>query len=285
MAEFSNDPGAEADAPELDAADLLGVVVTTFSGQQHLLDLPRSAFLADVRDVLAERLGWPAASVRILHGSERIRDFATPLSALCGDAEGLALSTLRVPLQNLASSALGARVEGLGGCEEKPLLQHGTAFPAEEHGDGFLGVPEGQRLGSVLGEYLAGLGKGWDSDCSISTFLPDGWGEEAGCVVVRLPGEGACVAKAGFTYSPWDRNYGQECVVSLSNDGEVWDPAGSVATPYHGDRGDPSAEEVRTEFVEMPEEMARCFYRLVKFDWGRGGGGRRLYFLYAIGYA
>ncbi|CAK0911621.1 unnamed protein product [Prorocentrum cordatum] len=129
-------------------------------------------------------------------------------------------------------------------------------------------------------EHLKSVDAAWEGDCRQSTFLPN-----PAEVVIRLPGEGSFVEKVGFTYSPWDRNYGRVCQVCLSADGEAWTNAGEVQIPYGSERGDPSRESTATLFVDVPAAMREEPCRFVRLDFdGRRGSGRRLFFVYVFGF-
>ncbi|CAK0911622.1 unnamed protein product [Prorocentrum cordatum] len=173
--------------------------------------------------------------------------------------------------RNLALASQGAQLVGeLGRCDvqaSKPLLRYDVAFPEwpeDLASDQVAGVPgqcEGVRdlpqalpvsFGSAaeFQEHLKSVDAAWEGDCRQSTFLPN-----PAEVVIRLPGEGSFVEKVGFTYSPWDRNYGRVCQVCLSADGEAWTNAGEVQIPYGSERGDPSRESTATLFVDVPAAM------------------------------
>ncbi|CAK0911620.1 unnamed protein product [Prorocentrum cordatum] len=203
--------------------------------------------------------------------------------------------------RNLALASQGAQLVGeLGRCDvqaSKPLLRYDVAFPEwpeDLASDQVAGVPgqcEGVRdlpqalpvsFGSAaeFQEHLKSVDAAWEGDCRQSTFLPN-----PAEVVIRLPGEGSFVEKVGFTYSPWDRNYGRVCQVCLSADGEAWTNAGEVQIPYGSERGDPSRESTATLFVDVPAAMREEPCRFVRLDFdGRRGSGRRLFFVYVFGF-
>mmetsp|Transcript_43322 Transcript_43322/g.125227 ORF Transcript_43322/g.125227 Transcript_43322/m.125227 type:complete len:489 (-) Transcript_43322:46-1512(-) len=262
------------------------VIVRTLAGDEYMIDLPATALLADVRDKLAQLTGWQPLALRFSIGATVLRDFSEKVTAHSG-ADGVAtFSVVRAARKNQASTALGATLEGqYAGQEWKPLLRHSDAFPSELGGDVFLGVPEAKSLGVALAEHLHTIDERWNGDVACSTFVSREGILDDVVITVRLPGEGACLERVGFTYTPWDRNYGKRCSVLVSPDAKDWTEVGVIKTAWHRDRGDPSVEPVRTKLLDVPKDVAQRFQRFVRFQWDFSGDGRRLMFLYAVGYA
>jgi len=262
----------------------LTVMVTAMGGDKSwTLSMPPGSCVADLVQAVSTAGGPPALSQRLLFGSQMLGR-SHELQDLAGDAADdtspLQIALVQVKELNVALASAGAQLlGGLGdqqGNMEKPLMQHDIAFPIEKWGEGLEGVPSGQQNGEVLERVLREAG--WDGDCQQSTFLHDD-----GQVQVKLAGDGAHLTRIGFTYSPWDRNRGRECVIEVSSDGESYMQVGTMHCPYVTERGDPSQHDVINESVEVPPELGADRQRFVRWSWA-GGAGRRVYFVHARGY-
>lgn len=280
--------GLQADIAEShsDQSQVIEVTVNALlSGQTvGVFSLPRGTLVSALKDLIAARDGMPISHAqKLLVGSQSLTD-RMQLHELSA-ATSLELTLIRVEQRNLALASQGATAAA-GGDDygEKPLIRHDEAFPYEEWGiqqmfcneDPDEAVPTQVRERGPLGRHLAASKPGsWDGDAKISTFLPND-----GAVTVNLANTGGLVTRVGFSYSPWDRNNGTICEVWLSKPGSDFHPAGRVDIPRH--LGGP--EVVRTLFMELPSFSAEPT-QAVRFRFLPGGRGRRLFFLYVIGYA
>merc|ERR1711974_49054 len=97
-------------------------------------------------------------------------------------------------------------------------------------------------------------------------------------------GQGARLTQVGFTYSPWDRNYGRSCIIcAAENAGSKMVHLTTIDNiPYEAERGDPQRHNVRTLMGEVPVEHQSTHYQVISWQFPRGEG-RRLFFLYALG--
>eukprot|EP00927_Polykrikos_kofoidii_P008922 TRINITY_DN13719_c0_g1_i1.p1 TRINITY_DN13719_c0_g1~~TRINITY_DN13719_c0_g1_i1.p1 ORF type:complete len:311 (-),score=39.94 TRINITY_DN13719_c0_g1_i1:14-868(-) len=250
------------------------------------------ATVLDLKLAIADTGGPPVNVQHLLIGARDLDDDAELLgpavAVAAGDASVATASFTVVEMQrqNLALASLGAVLAqgewGEGQMKaQKPLLRHDDAFPVEMFGADFEGLPEDRVASSraLLGEHLAVMDSArWKSDCGISTFLP----REAE-LVVRLRDRGGRIARVGFTYSPWDRNYGRICVVEASEDGKDYVELGRLSSPYVTEQGG-STHSPKTIFLEVPQNLARTRFNFVRWSWP-AGEGRRVFFVYVYGYA
>lgn len=250
--------------------------------------LPVHAAVGDLKQYIADAGGPLIMQQRLMYGTSTLSDERVELKSLQASADskddGMAFSVVSVRRRNLALASSGAQMVGHWGEEQnqasKPLLRFDDAFPD------VLGDPSGTELGAVvsgtdLGAHLKQRDGRWAGDCDMSTFLP-----REGEVTIFVPGEDHHFEKIGFTYSPWDRNYGRTCSVQLSNavDGP-WHEVGDISVPSSGrDRGDPSRNSAMTLYCQVPPAHQAASYNYVKLSFGSSGHGRRLYFVYAFGY-
>ena len=70
----------------------------------------------------------------------------------------------------------------------------------------------------------------------------------------------------------------------MSTNGDDFAEAGSVEIPRGTERGRGAEWQVKTLFVDMPPALAMSRYCFVRWAWA-GGAGRRIFFVYAFGYA
>jgi len=288
-------PAAEAAADDAAAAPQMAITVSTLGGR-HIGEfaLASGATVLDLKSAIARAGGPDVAKQRLLCGTELLDSPRSPVAA----GHLLLVESRR---RNLALASQGARLGGeLGraGGASKPLLRYDHAFP--EWPDGFA-IDEAAGVPGMCGctpaaasaapfcfgsaaefqEHLAAVDAAWKGDLAQSTFLPD-----PAEVVIQLPGSGGFVEQVGFTYSPWDSNYGRRCQVYLSTDGETWLDAGGVEVPGTGsERGNPRRSQTATLFVDVPGALRAELCSLVRLDFGGPRGtGRRLFFAYAFGF-
>eukprot|EP00931_Biecheleriopsis_adriatica_P114658 TRINITY_DN90578_c0_g1_i1.p1 TRINITY_DN90578_c0_g1~~TRINITY_DN90578_c0_g1_i1.p1 ORF type:complete len:319 (+),score=58.66 TRINITY_DN90578_c0_g1_i1:42-959(+) len=280
VVELDPDSGTK---PEL-GSGAVEVALSGMSGDIGTFYMSSSATVHELKIAVCNKTGViPRCQRLVLDG--RILEAWETLAA--GSSESSEVSVLLVQVdkeQNFALASKGATVVGSYG-QSKPLLCHDEAFPASEFGDLFehteettAGVPSNMQLGSLFGRQLQRARGAWNGDCQQSTFL-----QNDGVLIIRLPENGVYLSKLGFTYSPWDRNYGRECRFCISEDGHNYAPVGSVRCQYVTERGDPGRYSVQTLFLELGDEFSAKRSRFVKWSFGREGSGRRLYFVYALG--
>eukprot|EP00929_Paragymnodinium_shiwhaense_P053409 TRINITY_DN26723_c0_g1_i1.p1 TRINITY_DN26723_c0_g1~~TRINITY_DN26723_c0_g1_i1.p1 ORF type:complete len:303 (-),score=47.66 TRINITY_DN26723_c0_g1_i1:15-923(-) len=278
----------------LDAVDVAGTTLCS-------VELDSTASVASVKASIETHGGPPAKKQQVVIDGKPVFDSTQTLADLlpqlrANDAAttnaALPITVLVVALpadENLALVSKGARLDA---DEEedrrllKPLLQHDVAFPQLcgkewwDDEDPQAAVIDTTRRGDALGRHLASVGgAGWGGDVQQSFFMSN---EEE--VTLHFPG-GVKLRKVGFTYSPWDRNYGRSCelfVVRAHGNEEVY--AGTMDIDAAGirDHGDPSRHDVRTIMFDFNELMQDEVCRAVRFKIDEGCG-RRLFFLFAIG--
>lgn len=291
---------APADGPA--TAGRVAVRVSTPGGRDlGEFTFPPGATVLDLKAAIARAGGPAVAKQRLISPGAELLDDPRAALASVGDGEpAMQMTLVESRRRNLALASQGAQLAGeLGRAWDasRPLLRYDAAFPEwpeDLASDQVAGVPgqcHGVRelpqalpvsFGSAaeFQEHLKSVDAAWQGDCQQSTFLPN-----PAEVVIRLPGDGSFVEKVGFTYSPWDRNYGRACEAFLSADGESWARAGEVQIPWGSERGDPSRQSTATLFVDVPAAMQEEPCKFVKLDFsGSRGSGRRLFFVYAFGF-
>eukprot|EP00929_Paragymnodinium_shiwhaense_P029794 TRINITY_DN17005_c0_g1_i1.p1 TRINITY_DN17005_c0_g1~~TRINITY_DN17005_c0_g1_i1.p1 ORF type:complete len:327 (-),score=40.91 TRINITY_DN17005_c0_g1_i1:12-992(-) len=197
----------------------------------------------------------------------------------------LEVTVIIVPAdENLALISMGASFDGHASLNSKPLLNHDVAFPELrqvpwwEEDDVERAVPASKRQGTAFGRELGQRSQNWNSDCAQSVFL----GHDMTVFTIRLGG-GAKLAKVGFTYSPWDRNYGRVCNVHAvrRSDASVVLLRRINIPNSHTDRGNPRHHKVQTLMCNTNHHSD--IFDAVRFDFLGPSVGRRLYFVYCIG--
>eukprot|EP00929_Paragymnodinium_shiwhaense_P114298 TRINITY_DN82642_c0_g1_i1.p1 TRINITY_DN82642_c0_g1~~TRINITY_DN82642_c0_g1_i1.p1 ORF type:complete len:335 (+),score=34.31 TRINITY_DN82642_c0_g1_i1:75-1007(+) len=291
-------PEQEEGLPVLvDAVDVAGTSLCC-------VELDSLATVVDVKAAIETQTGMAARQQHLLiHGQPATDNKQTvaELMAQAGvSAANLAVTVVALPAEeNWALISTGA---DLRGDEEwtareraerlqKPLLRHDLAFPElcemawwnapAEH----AAVPSSCRKGTAFSRHLQDVeGAGWSGDEKQSfIFAGDGWDSRTNELVVSFGG-GIKLSKAGFTYSPWDRNYGSACeiVVVRARDAAELE-AGCIDIPTSWiDRGDPSQHDVETLMCDLNKEVRDEICKELRFRFPLSSG-RRLYFLFAIG--
>lgn len=271
--------GGEAAGAGTQIVGAITVVVSSLAGQTWDLEMAADDRAKDLHQALANAGGPPAMQQRLLCG-HRLLGGQDRLGALGTSPQRVSLVLLK--LRNLALASSGSEVVGvLAGEEQKPLLRHDDAFPAETWGEDSHDVPEEKCVGSTFIRHLAAADAEWQNDWAQSTFLTT-WGD----ITVKLGGDGGLLTKIGFTFSTWDHNFGRACDVQVSEDGDDFEQVAQifVKSASTRTRGDASQSSVETLFVEVPDEVATRRQRFVRLSFGSMGNGRRLYFLYVLGY-
>lgn len=280
---------SEAAAAANTGATFQACVTNILTGEEvGTFEMPVQATVAELKDMIASAGGPQAVQQRILHGEQTLLEDSLALKDLRqeggSEQDIMSFGVGRLHRRNLALSSSGARLVGSEWAEGqnragKPLLRFDDAFPDLE------GDPSGSRLGEVvsgsdLAAHLRRRDEKWKGDCDVSTFL-----NNRGAVTIHVPGEDNHFEKVGFTYSPWDRNYGHLCEVLLSQSADgPWNPVGCIEVPAGDERGDPSRNSAKTLYLEIPPAFARRPFSHVSLAWGSDGDGRRLFFVYAFGY-
>ncbi|CAK0911624.1 unnamed protein product [Prorocentrum cordatum] len=299
FAEASSDPPATSNVRELVCPCGVSLGPSAF---------PLGATVLDLKSAIARAGGPAVAKQRLISGAEILDDPRAPLATVVEGEVAVHMTLVESRRRNLALASQGAQLVGeLGRMRDaarKPLLRYDVAFPGWPEGppsDQIAGVPgQGMRWtrgcvmppvlplsfdsASKFQQHLASIDAAWKGDREQSTFLPD-----PAEVVIQLAGDVSFVEQVGFTYSPYDRNYGRFCRAYLSSDGEVWTTAGEVQIPPV--RELPGGEQATaTLFVDVPRGLQEEPCKFVKLGFADlradawGGVGRRLFFVYVFGF-
>jgi len=256
--------------------------------QRHML--PGSSSVFDVSEAI-ERAGGPRTVAQCLRLGDRLLNTRggqtqTLESLVSRPSEEshtqVHLTLEEAELKNVALDSAGAQAEGF---QDQPLLRHDLIFKEYDwlRASKLEPIPEVARNGKAFETRLR-LAHEFSSrkdmrDAARCTFLPDD-----GVLTLNLPEPGVWVVKVGVTYTPWDKCHGQTCEISLSQDsGGYFKVAGEIATPETAKKGDPAKHNVATVFMDVPPQLACERQSCVRWQW-KNGGGRRLCFVYALGY-